>query len=78
MWIVLFVFFLGLLLLGFLLYGLQQWDTLLTDEDPAGPASTANRLPPGRVLPLWLLLIGLGGYSILDDLLAWWAPGILP
>lgn len=91
MWVVLLVFFLALLLVAFLLYGLQRWDTLLTDDDPTNEATNApgndptnevdgagGQLSSGRLFPLWLLLLGLGGYSVLATIVDWWSPGSLP
>ena len=72
MWVALLVFCLFLLLISLLLYGLHQWENLLADPDEDAPPELATSgHPPGRFLALWVLLVGLGGIAILEELLTW-------
>ena len=71
MWIALLDFCLFLLIFSFLLYGLLEWDNLLTDSDDGSfkPAPTADL--SGRFFSLWVLIFGLGGLSLLYEVLEW-------
>ena len=69
-----FDFCLILLLLGFFLYGLREWDHLLADpEEHRGQSGGAFApVPTSRKTPIWLLVIGLGIVALCADLLGWW------
>ncbi len=71
----LFDFCLILLLLGFFLYGLREWDHLLADpeEDQREKAGgAAEPMPVGRRIALWVLVAGLGLVALATDLMTWW------
>jgi len=70
MFIALFDFCLILLLVSFLLYGIREWKNLLIDEEdiPSLPQTQENS---GRFFALWVLIVGLGGLSLLTEILEW-------
>ncbi len=71
----LFDFCLILLLLGFFLYGLREWDHLLADpedEHRGKPGGAVEPLPAGRKIAIWVLVAGLGLVALATDLLSWW------
>lgn len=72
MWVALFDFCLFILLFSFFLFGLQEWNNLIAEpDDEEGSAVPPFRDIPGRRFALWVLVIGLGGVSVLNSLLDW-------
>ena len=71
MWIALLDVCLFLLLVSFLLYGLGEWDNLLAEPEDGTAEEPVSREPPGRKIALWILVVGLGGVSILYEFLEW-------
>lgn len=73
MGIALLVFFLVLLILSVILYGLHEWDNLLADPDEISDDESAKprRGNPWRFAPLWVLLVGLTGVSLLAEFIEW-------
>ncbi len=70
MWIVILNFCLFILLASLLAYGLKHWRNLINeaDEEESEPAPIDgfyNRAP------FWVLIIGTGIYSLIDDLISW-------
>ncbi len=71
MWIALLDFCLFLLLFSFLLYGLLEWDNLLTDSDDGSSGFSPQADLSGRFFSLWILIFGLGGLSLIFEVLEW-------
>ena len=67
--IALFDFCLFLLLLGFFLYGLREWDQLLVDQEDGEAPRSDRPQPPGRWIALWAIIIGVGAVSLLSWLI---------
>lgn len=70
MWIVVFDFFLVLLLGAFFFYGINKWDSLILETEPARDCSSTDEpgMSAGRFVSLWYLVLGLGLVSMLSDL----------
>ena len=66
MWIALFDFCLFLLLLGFFLYGLREWDHLLVETEDDEAPGVDRPQPSGRWIALWAMIIGVGAISLLS------------
>lgn len=69
MWVAIFDFCFFVLFVSFFLYGLREWDNLLSDpEDLAGVSEPPAIELPGTRLAIWVLIFGLGGVSLIADI----------
>ncbi|MBF0548101.1 MAG: hypothetical protein HQM08_26930 [Candidatus Riflebacteria bacterium] len=67
MWIALLDFCIFMLLFGFFLFGLREWDRLLIDPD-GEPIHPEKNPKHKNTRVLWMLIIGLGILSLISVL----------
>ena len=71
MWIVILNFSLFVLLLCFMFYGLSKWTELIGETD----LDESKIIHDGFYtrLPVWILILGFGAYSLISDIVQFFA-----
>ncbi|MBF0409690.1 MAG: hypothetical protein HQM10_20285 [Candidatus Riflebacteria bacterium] len=68
MWIALFDFCIFMLLFGFFLFGLREWDRLLIDPENDQSGDVRSKSNDKNTSLLWLLIFGLAVLSLISFL----------